>query len=162
MNVSFTLDGKKLTVSVPAEMPLSQLLREHSVSFRRFAPCGFGECGLCVVLFDDKPTLSCLLPMYRVAGGTVVTPQGLLDSPKVRPAELGLARAGIEPCDACAPALLVTMVALLSITPTPSDKELERYAASVKCDCLPTHRLARGMRFALEFDRKRSHGARRP
>ena len=161
MNVSFTLDDRKITVSVPAEMPLSQLLREHSSSFRRFAPCGFGECGLCVVLFDGNPCLSCLLPMYRVAGGTVVTPQGLLDSPKVRPAELGLARAGIEPCDACAPALLVTMVAILSTTPTPSEKEIDRYAGSLKCDCLPTHRLARGMRLALEFDRKRSHGGRR-
>lgn len=161
MNVSFTLDGRKITVSVPAEMPLSHLLREHSPSFRRFAPCGFGECGLCLVLLNDKPAPSCLLPMYRVAGGSVVTPQGLLDSPKIRPAELGLARAGIEPCDSCAPALLLTMVSLLSMTPTPSEREIERYAGALKCDCLATHRLARGMRFALEFDRKRSHGSRR-
>ncbi len=161
MNVSFDLDGRHLTVSVPADMPLAQLLREHSASFRRFAPCGSGECGLCVVLLNQRIALSCLIPMYRVAGGAVLTPQGLLDSPKARPAELGLARAGIEPCDACAPALLVTMVALLSTTPTPGEKELEDYASMIKCDCLATHRLTRGMRFALEFDRKRTHGTRR-
>ena len=161
MNVSFYLDGQRLTVSVPAEMSLATLLREHSPSFRRFAACGFGECGLCVVLFNGKLTLSCLLPMYRVAGGEVVTPRGLLDSPKARPAELGLARAGIEPCDSCAPALLATMVALLSTTPTPTDRDLERYASLIKCDCLAAHRLVRGMRFAIDFDRKRGHGTRR-
>ena len=59
MEVTITLNGKKITDSVDADMVLLDFCRKHKC-FSVKRGCETGNCGLCSVLLDGKPVLSCL------------------------------------------------------------------------------------------------------
>ena len=60
MKVDFTVNGKAVSVDVPADMPLLWILRDTlSLKGTKFG-CGEGQCGACTVLIDGKPTRSCI------------------------------------------------------------------------------------------------------
>ena len=61
MEVTVTLNGKKITDSVDSDMVLLDFCRKHQCkSVKR--GCETGNCGLCTVLMDGKPVLSCSMP----------------------------------------------------------------------------------------------------
>ena len=66
MDVKITLNGKIITDSVDTDMVLLDFCRKHNCySVKR--GCESGNCGLCTVLLDGKPILSCSTPVgWRV------------------------------------------------------------------------------------------------
>ena len=70
MDVKITLNGKVVTDSVDADMVLLDFCRKHRCySVKR--GCESGNCGLCTVLLDGKPVLSCSTPVGRANGRKV-------------------------------------------------------------------------------------------
>lgn len=68
MDVKITLNGKVVTDSVDADMVLLDFCRKHRCySVKR--GCESGNCGLCTVLLDGKPVLSCSTPVGRAMDG---------------------------------------------------------------------------------------------
>lgn len=81
MDVKITLNGKVVTDSVDADMVLLDFCRKHRCySVKR--GCESGNCGLCTVLLDGKPVLSCSTPVGRANGRKVDTLEGLQEERK--------------------------------------------------------------------------------
>ena len=75
MDVKITLNGKIITDSVDTDMVLLDFCRKHNCySVKR--GCESGNCGLCTVLLDGKPILSCSTPVGRANGRRVDTLEG--------------------------------------------------------------------------------------
>ena len=59
MAYTLTVNGKKSTVDVPADMPLLWVLRDvlklHGTKFG----CGIAQCGACTVHMNGKAVRSC-------------------------------------------------------------------------------------------------------
>ena len=72
MEVTITLNGKKITDSVDADMVLLDFCRKYKC-FSVKRGCETGNCGLCSVLLDGKPVLSCSVPVGRASGRKVDT-----------------------------------------------------------------------------------------
>ena len=67
MEVTLTLNGKRITRSVDADMALLDFVRnEGCYSVKR--GCDTSNCGLCTVFLDDKPVLSCSVLVARADG----------------------------------------------------------------------------------------------
>lgn len=81
MEVTITLNGKKITDSVDADMVLLDFCRKHKC-FSVKRGCETGNCGLCSVLLDGKPVLSCSVPIGRASGRKVDTLEGLQEEAK--------------------------------------------------------------------------------
>ena len=58
-SVSFTLNGKPVTLEVEPRTTLLRALREHGVTSVKRG-CEEGECGTCTVLLDDVLQKSCM------------------------------------------------------------------------------------------------------
>ena len=58
MDVKIKLNGKLITDSVDQDMVLLDFCRKHNC-FSVKRGCESGNCGLCTVLLDGKPVLSC-------------------------------------------------------------------------------------------------------
>lgn len=72
MEITLTLNGKKLTRMMEADTVLLDFLRkEGCYSVKR--GCDTTNCGLCTVFMDDKPVLSCAVLAARAAGRSIVT-----------------------------------------------------------------------------------------
>ena len=81
MEISFWLNGKKVQAGISPDTLLLDLLRNmECYSVKR--GCETANCGLCTVLMDEKPVLSCSLLAARVQGRHVVTLEGMQEKRK--------------------------------------------------------------------------------
>ena len=75
------LNGRKIQTEIQADTLLLDLLREKECySVKR--GCETANCGLCTVLVEDKPVLSCSMLAARVEEKHVVTLEGLQERQK--------------------------------------------------------------------------------
>ena len=129
MDVKITLNGKVVTDSVDADMVLLDFCRKHRCySVKR--GCESGNCGLCTVLLDGKPVLSCSTPVGRANGRKVDTLEGLQEEAKAF--TNFFAAQGADQCGFCNPGYIVNIVALLRENPDPTDEEILEYLSG-KC-----------------------------
>ena len=77
MQITFTLNHKKVTAEIAADTVLLDLVRSLGCkSVKR--GCETANCGLCTVFLDEKPVLSCSVLAARVNGRSVTTLEGRL------------------------------------------------------------------------------------
>lgn len=76
IDLSFTLNGRKVKVQIAPDTMLFALLREQGCASVRCA-CETTNCGLCTVWLDGDPVLSCSVPAARVEGRSITTLEGL-------------------------------------------------------------------------------------
>ncbi len=132
MEVTLTLNGKRITRSVDADMALLDFVRnEGCYSVKR--GCDTSNCGLCTVFLDDKPVLSCSVLVARADGHKVTTMEGL----QKEAAEFGafIADQGAEQCGFCNPGMIMNALALFRENPEPSEDEIKEYLAGNLCRC---------------------------
>lgn len=132
MEVTLTLNGKRITRSVDADMALLDFVRnEGCYSVKR--GCDTSNCGLCTVFLDDKPVLSCSVLVARADGHKVTTMEGL----QKEATEFGafIADQGAEQCGFCNPGMIMNALALFRENPEPSEDEIKEYLAGNLCRC---------------------------
>ena len=132
MQISLTLNGKKITEEIVADLLLIDFVRNHGCySVKR--GCETSNCGLCTVFLDEKPVLSCSVLAARADGHKVDTLEGLQEEA----AEFGafIANQGAEQCGFCNPGMIMNALALFRENPDPSDEEIKEYLAGNLCRC---------------------------
>ena len=132
MLITLILNGKKISRYIPCDMLLIDFLRENGcLSVKR--GCETSNCGLCTVLMDDKPVLSCSVLAVRADGRKVDTLEGLQD--EAREFTEFIADQGAEQCGFCNPGFIMNTIALLRDNPSPSEDEIKEYLAGNLCRC---------------------------
>ena len=100
MTIKFWLNGKQIEDIIPDDILLLDYVRTKGCySVKR--GCETANCGLCTVLVEGKPVLSCSTLAARVNGKHVTTLEGLQKEAE----EFGafLADQGAEQCGFCNP-----------------------------------------------------------
>lgn len=150
MELSFKLNGRAVTASVDADKMLLDLLREMGCySVKR--GCDTSNCGLCTVLMDGKPVLSCSMLAARADGHEIYTLEGLQEEA----AEFVgfIADQGADQCGFCNPGFVMNTVALLRENPDPTDDEIRAFLAGNLCRCSGYEGQLRGIRSFLNSRR---------
>lgn len=132
MQISFTLNQKKVTADIAPDTLLIDLVRTLGCkSVKR--GCETANCGLCTVFLDEKPVLSCSVLAARVQGRRVTTLDGLQEEA----AEFGafIADQGAEQCGFCNPGFIMNALALFRENPYPSEEEIKEYLSGNLCRC---------------------------
>ena len=132
MQITFTLNHKKVTAEIAADTVLLDLVRSLGCkSVKR--GCETANCGLCTVFLDEKPVLSCSVLAARVNGHSVTTLEGLQEEA----AEFGafIADQGAEQCGFCNPGFIMNALALFRENPDPGEDEIKEYLAGNLCRC---------------------------
>ena len=151
MEIKLTLNGRAVTASVQADALLLDFLRSQGcLSVKR--GCETANCGLCTVLLDEKPVLSCSVLAARADGHTVHTLEGLQE--EAADFAAFIAGQGAEQCGFCNPGFVMNTVALLRENPDPTDDEIRAYLAGNLCRCSGYEGQLRGIRAYLEHKRQ--------
>lgn len=132
MNISYTLNGRKVTDDVNPVQPLTEYLRSRGcLSVKR--GCETSNCGLCTVLVDSRPVLSCSTLTARIDGKVVETMEGL----QAEAAEIGayLADEGAEQCGFCSPGMIMNIIGMTRELKNPTEDEIKHYLAGNLCRC---------------------------
>lgn len=132
MKITYTLNGQARTDEVDPVAPLTEYLRAQGcLSVKR--GCETSNCGLCTVLVDGRPVLSCNTITARIDGKSVQTLEGL----EAQAAEIGgyLADEGAEQCGFCSPGLIMNIIAMTGELSDPTEDEIRAYLAGNLCRC---------------------------
>lgn len=132
MEIKFWLNGKKIQAEIEPDTLLLDLLREKGCySVKR--GCETANCGLCTVLLEEKPVLSCSFLAARADGKHVVTLEGMQEEAE----EIGsfLAKEGAEQCGFCNPGFMMNIFAMLKELDDPTKEEINEYMAGNLCRC---------------------------
>lgn len=147
MDIQITLNGKKITDNTDADMLLIDFLRKHGcLSVKR--GCETANCGLCTVLMDDTPILSCSMLVARAAGHNIKTLEGLQEEASEF---VGfIADQGADQCGFCNPGFVMNTIALLRENPDPTDDEIRAFLSGNLCRCSGYEGQLRGIRAFLD------------
>ena len=143
MEIKVKLNGKTIIASVEADTVLLDFLRDHGcLSVKR--GCDTSNCGLCTVLMDGKPILSCSTLAVRADGHEIHTLEGLQ---KEASDFVGfIADQGADQCGFCNPGFVMNTIALLRENPDPTDDEIRAFLAGNLCRCSGYDGQLRGIR----------------
>ncbi len=143
MEIQLNLNGRLVSDHIDADLLLIDFLRSRGYySVKR--GCETSNCGLCTVLLDGKPILSCSVLAARAAGHHVQTLEGLQE--EAREFVGFIADQGADQCGFCNPGFVMNTIALLRENPDPTDDEIRQYLAGNLCRCSGYDGQLRGIR----------------
>lgn len=133
--VRLSINGELHEVYVPIQKTLLEVLREDIGLTGTKHGCELGECGMCTVLIDGEPILSCLALPIEYQGRDIRTVEGLADNGVPHPLQVSFAELNAAQCGYCTPAMLMTAKSLLDENPHPTREEIRNALAGVLCRC---------------------------
>lgn len=147
MEIAIKLNGRPIRAAIEPDCLLIDFLRDQGcLSVKR--GCETSNCGLCTVLMDGKPILSCSMLAARADGHSVQTLEGLQE--EAREFVSFIAEQGADQCGFCNPGFVMNTIALLRENPDPTDQEIKAYLAGNLCRCSGYDGQLRGIRAYLD------------
>ena len=156
MKINFWLNGAKKEAEISPDTMLLEFLRSLGCySVKR--GCETANCGLCTVLVNDKPMLSCSVLAARIDGKKVTTMEGF----QAEAEEFGtfLANEGAEQCGFCNPGFIMNVLAMTKELEAPTEEEIKEYLAGNLCRCSGYEGQLRGIRAYLDWKKQREEDA---
>ena len=146
MDIKLKLSGKAISAQIDADTILLDFLRDHGCySVKR--GCDTSNCGLCTVLMDGTPILSCSMLAARADGHSIQTLEGLQE--EAADFVGFIADQGADQCGFCNPGFVMNTIALLRENPDPTDDEIRAFLAGNLCRCSGYEGQLRGIRSFL-------------
>jgi carbon-monoxide dehydrogenase small subunit len=132
VNINLTINNKKVTFDIKPDEYLVEVLRRYGYLSVKKA-CDTGSCGVCTILIDGKPILSCSYYAIRANNKDITTIEGISEEGK----KLGefLVDEGVDQCGYCSPGLILTVIAMKKELINPTEKEVSQYLTGNLCRC---------------------------
>ncbi|HEY3104642.1 MAG TPA: (2Fe-2S)-binding protein [Pyrinomonadaceae bacterium] len=134
MSFNFTVNGKAVTVDVPADMPLLWVIREVlNLPGTKFG-CGMSLCGACTVHANGQAIRSCVTTIAEVNGKQITTIEGLAGN-TLHPLQKAWMEVDVAQCGYCQAGQIMQAAALLKQHPNPTDAQIDAAMEGNLCRC---------------------------
>ena len=157
--MDLTVNGKKLQVDVPGDMPLLWVLRDViGLTGTKFG-CGIAACGACTVHLDGQPIRSCVAPVSAVAGKSITTIEAVGNTPAGRKIQDAWLALEVVQCGYCQSGQIMSASALLAKSPHPSDADIDSAMSGNICRCGTYTRIRAAIKQAAQTTAVAAKGA---
>lgn len=133
--VRVEVNGQERSAPVEPRRRLADFLREDLHLTGTHVSCEHGVCGVCTVLVDGRPALSCLKLAAQVDGCAIRTVEGLAQEGVLSVLQRTFWEKHALQCGFCTPGLLMTLTHLLEKNAAASDAQLGEAIDGVICRC---------------------------
>ena len=144
MAYTLTVNGRRTTVDVAADMPLLWVLRDTlNMKGTKFG-CGIGQCGACTVHLAGRAVRSCQTPVSTANNAVVTTIEGL-SADGSHPLQVAWQEIDVPQCGYCQAGQIMSAAALLASTPKPTDAQIDIAMNGNICRCGTYNRIRAGI-----------------
>jgi carbon-monoxide dehydrogenase small subunit len=98
------------------------------------------------VLFDDEPVNACLVMAGEASGARITTIEGIANGNVLDAVQQALVAHGGTQCGFCTPGIVISAVALLKRTASPTDDEIRHAIAGNLCRCTGYDKIVEAIR----------------
>jgi len=145
--VQLTVNGVDRQFDGDPEMPLLWYLRDELRLTGTKYGCGIGLCGACTVHLDGVAMRSCVTPMSRAAGRSVVTIEEL-GADGEHPVQRAWKTVNVPQCGYCQAGQMMQAAALLREKPAPTDADIDDAMQGNLCRCGTYQRIRAAIKLA--------------
>ena len=138
--VSFTLNGRKVSLDVPGTTPLLWAIRDVAGLTGTKYGCGAGLCGACTVHIDGVALRSCQTSVSEVANKQVTTIEGL-SKDSSHPLQKAWVDLQVPQCGYCQSGQIMKAAELLAKNKKPSRQEIVEHMDGNICRCGTYHKI---------------------
>jgi aerobic-type carbon monoxide dehydrogenase small subunit (CoxS/CutS family) len=133
--VSFTLNGKPVSLTVDDERMLLWVLRSDLGLTGTKCGCGEALCGGCTVVVNSEAVRSCATSVGDVAGKRVITIEGLSANGRLHPLQQAFLDHNAYQCGFCTPGMIMNAYALLRKNARPTVDTIVKEMDDNLCRC---------------------------
>jgi 2-furoyl-CoA dehydrogenase 2Fe-2S iron sulfur subunit len=134
-SINLRVNGTEVRRTVEARRRLGDFLREDLGLTGTHLSCEHGVCGVCTVLVDGRPRLSCLTLVAQVDGQSVETVESLSPDGTLSTLQEAFWDKHALQCGYCTPGFLMALTDLFRRTSDPSDDDIKEVIDGVVCRC---------------------------
>jgi aerobic carbon-monoxide dehydrogenase small subunit len=133
--IQLTVNGRAYERAVEVRMTLADFLRDELNLTGTHLGCEHGICGACTILFDGEAVRSCLLLAVQADGANLMTVEGLAQGEDLHPLQRAFHENHALQCGFCTPGFLMTAVAFLQETQSPTEAQVREAISGNICRC---------------------------
>ena len=135
MIVHFILNNQPVSLDLPPDRRLIDVLREDFLLTGAKESCGEGECGACTILLDGRAVHACLVLAGQLEGHEVLTIEGLAQNDELDIIQIAFVEHVAIQCGFCTPGMIMSTKGLLLQNPSPTDEEIRVALSGNICRC---------------------------
>lgn len=148
--IKLHVNGKNVEVDAPSDTPLLWALRENlELTGTKFG-CGVAQCGACTVHMDGEAVRSCVTPLSRAAGKTIVTIEGL-ETEIGKRLQAAWTTEEVPQCGYCQSGQIMAAAVLLRENPNPTDQDIDDSMTGNICRCGTYQRIRKAIHLAASL-----------
>jgi aerobic carbon-monoxide dehydrogenase small subunit len=159
MSISLTVNGEKVSRSVPVRQHLVDFLRTELGLTGTHLGCEHGSCGACSVRVDGVLVRGCLMLAVQTEGSEVVTIEGLDATGEIADLQAAFVERNALQCGFCTPGMLMAAAELVRAGARNTRAEIRTHLAGNFCRCTGYHAIVDAI--AATLDRRANGGGNR-
>ncbi len=133
--ISFSLNGERTSFQSDPDLTALGALRDRLGVLSAKDGCApQGQCGCCTVMWNGRPTLSCLRSADDLEGAEIVSLEGFTERERDVLAKSFVEVAGLQ-CGYCIPGIAVRAKAILDKDPAADDEKIRKSLNAHLCRC---------------------------
>jgi isoquinoline 1-oxidoreductase alpha subunit len=150
MAITLNINGQDHEIDVDPQMPLLWAIREKAGLTGTKFGCGIAQCGACTVIVDGNAVRSCNTPVATAVGKAIRTIEGV-SANNDHPVQVAWQELTVPQCGYCQSGQIMSAVALLESSPSPTDNEIDKAMAGNICRCGTYPRIRAAIHRAAEL-----------
>ncbi len=150
VHVELTVNRKAREFDVEARKTLADALREDLGLTGTHLGCEHGVCGACTVLVNGQAVRSCLMLAVQARNAEILTVEGLERDGELHPVQQAFRESHSFQCGFCTPGFVISTVAFLAESASPSEQEIREALSGNICRCTGYQSIVDGVRLAAE------------
>ncbi len=148
----FKVNGKNY--SVQEDKKLLTFLREDLHLTGTKDGCSEGVCGACTVLIDGIKTKSCVIPLSKIEGKSVLTIEGI-STYEMEVYKHCFSECGAVQCGFCTPGMVLSAKSLLDSNLNPTSEDIKKAIRGNLCRCTGYKKIEEAILMSASFFREK-------
>jgi len=150
ISFELTVNGRPRELNVEARKTLADALREDLGLTGTHLGCEHGVCGACTVIVNGEAVRSCLMLAVQARNAEVMTIEGLEQNGQMHPIQQAFRESHSFQCGFCTPGFVLSTLAFLSESTSPSEEEIREALSGNICRCTGYQSIVEGVQLAAE------------
>ncbi|MBZ5529039.1 MAG: (2Fe-2S)-binding protein [Acidobacteriia bacterium] len=152
--IMLNVNGRSHEIACEPNTLLLDCLRQDLGLTGSKRACDDSSCGACTVQIDGVPMLSCALLAVSCQGQRITTIEGVAEHGSLSALQKAYSDWGGSQCGYCTPGFMMTVNALLSETPDPTDEQIGAALSSNLCRCTGYVQMIQAIKAAIRAEQQ--------